>query len=143
MMTLEEAIRHTKEVSESQYVCEECQKEHKQLAEWLKQLKEYQHLEKDGKLIKLPCKAGDKLYEVYWADSTKCSLYQKECDEDCDYNCDSVEKCDIRKVFSVRLIEMRSVDEIVGIMESVGERFFLTAPEAIEKQHELSLKGRM
>lgn len=28
----------------------------KQLAEWFKQLKEYQQLEADGRLIKLPCK---------------------------------------------------------------------------------------
>lgn len=40
MMTLEEAINHARKVSESQYACEECQQEHKQLAEWLEELKE-------------------------------------------------------------------------------------------------------
>lgn len=39
MMTLEEAIAHAKEMSENQYVCEECQKEHRQLADWLEELK--------------------------------------------------------------------------------------------------------
>ena len=38
-MTLEEAIAHAKEMSENQYVCEECQKEHRQLADWLEELK--------------------------------------------------------------------------------------------------------
>lgn len=38
-MTLEEAIAHAKEVSENQYICEECQKEHRQLADWLEELK--------------------------------------------------------------------------------------------------------
>ena len=39
MMTLEEAIAHAKEISENQYICEECQKEHRQLADWLEELK--------------------------------------------------------------------------------------------------------
>lgn len=36
----------------------------KQLAEWFKQLKKYQKLEADGRLIKLPCKVGDTVYHV-------------------------------------------------------------------------------
>ena len=39
MVTLEEAIAHAKETSENQYICEECQKEHRQLADWLEELK--------------------------------------------------------------------------------------------------------
>lgn len=39
MVTLEEAIAHAKEMSENQYICEECQKEHRQLADWLEELK--------------------------------------------------------------------------------------------------------
>lgn len=35
-MTLQEAIKHAREVSESE--CEECKKEHEQLAEWLEEL---------------------------------------------------------------------------------------------------------
>lgn len=38
-MTLEEAIAHAKEMSENQYICEECQKEHRQLTDWLEELK--------------------------------------------------------------------------------------------------------
>jgi len=33
-----------------------------QLAEWLEKSKEYQHLEEQGRLIKLPCKVGDKIF---------------------------------------------------------------------------------
>lgn len=40
-MTLDEAIVHAKELSESQSVCNDCREEHKQLAEWLEELKEY------------------------------------------------------------------------------------------------------
>ena len=38
-MTLDEAIIHAKEMSENQYICAECQKEHRQLADWLEELK--------------------------------------------------------------------------------------------------------
>ncbi|GLI57699.1 hypothetical protein PM10SUCC1_32130 [Propionigenium maris DSM 9537] len=38
-MTLDEAIRHAEEVSKSE--CSECSLEHKQLAEWLIELKEF------------------------------------------------------------------------------------------------------
>ena len=38
-MTLDEAILHAEEVANSE--CSECAKEHKQLAEWLKELKGY------------------------------------------------------------------------------------------------------
>ena len=38
--------------------------EHKQVAECLKKFKEYQQLEEQGRLIKLPCKVGDTVYHV-------------------------------------------------------------------------------
>lgn len=39
-MTLEEAIKHARDVAENNSgVCEECVQEHKQLAEWLEELK--------------------------------------------------------------------------------------------------------
>lgn len=40
-MNLDEAIIHAKELSESQSVCEDCREEHKQLATWLEELKQY------------------------------------------------------------------------------------------------------
>lgn len=36
--------------------------EHRQVAEYLKKLKEYQQLEEQGRLIKLPCKVGDAVW---------------------------------------------------------------------------------
>lgn len=38
--------------------------EHRQVAEWLKELKEYRDLEEQGRLIKLPCKIGKNLYDI-------------------------------------------------------------------------------
>lgn len=40
-MTLDEAIVHAKELSENQSVCVDCREEHKQLAAWLDELKQY------------------------------------------------------------------------------------------------------
>lgn len=45
-------------------VCIKVAKDHEQLAEWLEKSKEYQQLEEQGRLIKLPCKAGDTVYHV-------------------------------------------------------------------------------
>lgn len=44
--------------------CKSCEEQHKQLAAWLMQLKEYQQLEKQGRLVKLPCKVGDTVWVV-------------------------------------------------------------------------------
>lgn len=85
-MTIDEAIAHAREISAKKRKqadnyrtyslqdghvwndniegCEDCAKEHEQLAEWLTQLKEYQQLEKQGRLIKLPCKVGDDVYYI-------------------------------------------------------------------------------
>lgn len=52
MMTLDEAIKHCYEKAD----CSECGQEHKQLGEWLEELKHYKQLEETGRLIELPCK---------------------------------------------------------------------------------------
>lgn len=38
--------------------------EHRQVAEYLRKLKNYENLEEQGRLIKLPCKVGDTVYHV-------------------------------------------------------------------------------
>lgn len=39
--------------------------EHRQVAEWLEQLKTYKDLEDQGLLLRLPCKIGDTVYRIY------------------------------------------------------------------------------
>lgn len=66
-MTIDEAITYHNKVAHQQikngfrsqndiYDFLQCAKEHKQHAEWLEKLKEYQQLEEHGRLIKLPVK---------------------------------------------------------------------------------------
>ena len=43
-MTLDEAIAHAKELSENKSVCKDCRKEHKQLAKWLEELRDYKSI---------------------------------------------------------------------------------------------------
>lgn len=45
--------------------------EHRQVAEYLKKLKEYQQLEEQGRLIKLPCKIGTEVYNITWWDDVQ------------------------------------------------------------------------
>ncbi len=40
LMTLDFAIQHAREASERQDLCEECRTEHKQLADWLSELRD-------------------------------------------------------------------------------------------------------
>ena len=58
-------------------------KDHEQLVEWLEKFKEYQQLEEQGRLVKLPCKVGDTVYEIAGATTHgygygwKCLTYEK------------------------------------------------------------------
>lgn len=45
--------------------------EHKQVAEYLKKLKDYENLEEQGRLIKLPCKIGTEVYNTTWWDDVQ------------------------------------------------------------------------
>ena len=79
-LTLDEAIKHAKEVAKKNYRgadfesidsidddikanCVKCAEEHEQLAEWLEELKSYKGLEEQGLLVRLPCKVGDKVWD--------------------------------------------------------------------------------
>lgn len=72
---LDEAIEREKQLAEDcsipcaaykedERTCESCRDYHKKLVGWLEQLKEYKQLEKEGKLLKLPCETGDHVYIV-------------------------------------------------------------------------------
>ena len=59
-LTLGEAIKHCKE----KINCTQCGEEHRQLAEWLKELQHYKNIESQGRLVELPCKIGDTVYYI-------------------------------------------------------------------------------
>lgn len=75
-MNIDEFIEHTKEKArEHRYhadffesdnpmntACIKSAEDCEQLAEWLEKSKDYQQLEEQGRLLKLPCKVGDKIF---------------------------------------------------------------------------------
>lgn len=87
-MTLEDAIKHAKEVArENRYrikhvlfhnndideinACTEYAEEHEQLAIWLAELKRYKELKENGRLIELPCAVGDTVHDIAGKEARK------------------------------------------------------------------------
>lgn len=85
-MTLEEAIKHANKIAVQMELdnCKECSENHKQLAEWLEELKSYKGLEEQGLLVRIPVKIGDALYcidngfvEKFVVSSYKIKIYRQ------------------------------------------------------------------
>lgn len=97
-LTLEEAIKHAKEVADMNYNdaekfdsndsvenymkanCMKCAEQHEKLAEWLEELKSYKEAEEQGLLVRLPCKVGD----IVYVDSTMLPIEDMVWHEDAD-----------------------------------------------------------
>jgi hypothetical protein len=131
--------------------------EHKQVAEYLRKLKEYEDLEEQGRLVKLPCKVGDTVY----VDNTILPIEDMECYEDIDNK--------IPLYFPARVVSFRFakrnwmkiavkakwlhewIDDETGpesdyieceknftiLLSMIGKTVFLTKSEAEEKLKEL------
>ena len=81
-LTLDEAIKHAKEVADMNYNdaekfdsndsvenymkanCMKCAEQHEKLAELLEELKSYKEAEEQGLLVRLPCKVGAEVYYI-------------------------------------------------------------------------------
>lgn len=97
-------------------------------------LKEYEDLEKQGRLIKLPCKVGDTVYCIF-SRYTKCTPNNEEFDE---YNCQGCEyECDSKKENYVQDMRAYSFDWIATNLKNFGKTVFLTKSEAEAKLKEL------
>lgn len=104
---------------------------------WLKvyfKLKDYEDLEEQGRLIRLPCKVGDTLYKIIVDKYTKCSLHDKEFSLNCEY-CE--EKCDSKAIYVIKDFTVFDINEIIFYMKSIGKTVFLTKSEAEAKLKEL------
>lgn len=71
----------------------------------LERLEHYEELEKQGSLLKLPCKVGDTVYKLWYADGIP---------------------------YKVNPVKIRSLDNVVAMMEdgAFGRTVFLTEEEA-------------
>lgn len=97
--------------------CLKSSKDCKQLAEWLMQLKEYQSLEKQGRLIKLPCKVGDTVYVIVGEKISVQKIQRATTDSEM-----RIEFCTKRRGFA---------------LFDIGKTVFLTKSEAEAKLKEL------
>ena len=104
----------------------------------LEQLKEYQQLDEQGRLVKLPCKVGDTLYKIIVDKYTKCSLHDKEFSLNCEY-CE--EKCDSKAIYVIKDFTVFDMNEIIFYMKSIGKTVFLTKAEAEKKLKEMENKN--
>lgn len=100
-----------------------------------KKLAEYEDLEEQGLLLRLPCKVGDTVYCIYER-YTKCSENEQEFDE---YSCQGCEclECDSHKQLYVQSQKAYSLDWIVSNLKRFGETVFLTKSEAEQKLKEM------
>lgn len=101
--------------------------EHKQVAKYLRKFKDYEDLEEQGRLIKLPCKVGDTVYKVNKA-SKKISQHKVIKFE--------IDKADV--TFYTMQIFFENFD--FCFLHHFGETVFLTKSEAEAKLKEL--RGR-
>lgn len=105
--------------------------EHKQVSEYLKELKQYRDLEEQGRLLKLPCKVGDVVYAYcgefgileYDVDSIVI-------DKHITYQCSAYSE-------PIRDCPSECLDEIEPDISDFGKTVFLTKSEAEAKLKEL------
>lgn len=150
-MTIDEAIEHARDVAKSNIgmykshvrmsikdntekfnnpSCLKCAEEHEQLVDWLEQLKEYQQLEEQGRLIKLPCKVGDTVWDIDFGFPTPCYISAFSLGECEDYIYDPISGKEIVFYHSGRFTGS-------FLMSEIGKTVFLTKSEAESKLKEL------
>ena len=98
--------------------------EHKQVAEYLRKLKEYEDLEEQGRLINLPCKVGDTVHGMSMGEIIRLT----------------VNEISIFCMKGERVINVKcqNNDEFRNYVErEFGKTVFLTKSEAEEKLKEL------
>ena len=101
----------------------------------LGRLADYEDLDEQGLLLRLPCKVGDTVYCIYER-YTKCSENEQEFDE---YSCQGCEclECDSNKELYVQSQKAYSLDWIVSNLKRFGKTVFLTQAEAEQKLKEM------
>lgn len=117
-------------------------------------IKEYQHLEEQGRLLKLPCKVGETYYsiEVNTESCEECAFFQKGyyCDDFCENKIVTDEDGDTlinpqysdkvfckKHFYEINKCFFDNVDEIFNLRECFGKTVFLTKSEAEAKLKEL------
>ena len=102
-----------------------------------KKMLEFIKADKDGRVVVLPCKVGDVMYELFRV-YTECTSYQVRKDNYCCEGC--MVPCDSREVTAIRAIQPNSLPEVVRYIEGIGKTVFLTREEAEKALQEMEGK---
>lgn len=103
-----------------------------QLAEWLMQLKEYQDLEKQGLLLRLPCKVGNIIYVNGILGAGKAEEHKVT---RVNYHSDLATK---RSEFYIEAALVSDPENSIGFYDKeLGRTVFLTQSEAENKLNEM------
>lgn len=155
-LTLDEAIKHAKEVADMNYNDAEkfdsndsvenymkanymkCAEQHEKLAEWLEELKSYKEAEEQSLLVKLPCKVGDTVWDndFGYPESYEIKAFS--------YGyCDSYVEPGIGIEDEIIFYYENSIGSITGSfpMSEIGKTVFLTREEAEKKLKEMKNNG--
>lgn len=143
-MNIDEFIEHTQETARKhryhadffdidnpmRAACIKMAEDFEQLSGWLEKSKEYQQLEEQGRLVKLPCKVGDKIFldfAGFGKDVDKFTV--KDFHLDCFKDGETTLFCDYES-------NDRALSGQIDAME-FGKTVFLTKSEAEAKLKEL------
>lgn len=150
-LTIEEAIKHAKEVADMNYNdaekfdsndsvenymkdnCMKCAEQHEKLAEWLEELKSYKDLEEQGLLVRLPDSLNRTLYQINYR-WTECIEYGEEYNKCETYNCKY--DCDSRKEYYIAETCLKYIS-IGNYYDRLGKTVFSTREEAEKKLEEM------
>jgi hypothetical protein len=96
--------------------------------EALEEIQTYRDAEKQGLLLKLPCKVGSTVYLIN-SRYTECTQEGQEFDE---YSCQGCEclECDSHKEYYIHTNKSVSIEWIVEHLKEIGKTVFLTKEEA-------------
>lgn len=150
-LTLDEAIKHAKEVADMNYNdaekfdsndsvenymkanCMKCAEQHEKLAEYLEELKSYKDLEEQGLLVRLPDDLNRVLYQINYR-WTKCTKYGKRRNKCEIYSCER--ECDSREEYYIAKVDLRYI-QIGNYYDRLGKFLFFTREEAEKKLEEM------
>lgn len=147
-LTLEEAIKHAKEVAKTNRAeatynfpelkeyydnCSECANQHNQLAEWLEELKSFKEAEEQGLLVKLPDDLSKKVYRITY-EYTECSKFGETVIDCENYNCNC--DCDSEKKFYIVENNLQFM-LFCNYYNELDKTVFLTREEAVKKLEEM------
>lgn len=125
-MTLEDAIKHAKDITKDIRECASCKMEHEQLAGWLEELLAYKKLDKQGRLLRFPFPLGSEY--IYVVEKYGMKIYKLD-----------AEKIEISKMPISNDI-LYEIDGFELTFQDFGEIAFLTQDEAEAKLKEMEEK---